>query len=340
MKLTWKQIDPFIKLPDPKARVVLIYGPDDGLMRERARMIGKTVTPDLDDPFNVTTLTIDQLNETPSLLNDEANALSMMGGVRLIRISSGSDKITIIVKNYLEDPSPDNLVIIEAGDLGTRSSLRQLCEKAKNAVALPCYIEDERGITNMIRQTLSEAGYKIDADALHFFASAITGDRARARSEIEKLMLYMGNPAEHNFIKLDDVKASCGSVGNMTMDDLVYAVAGGQSVQSLLMFHKLLSEGIAEIAILRSLQNHFYRLHQTQSWIESGLPTDQAIKKLQPPLFFKLESLYKSHLIKWKGHKLELILQKLNELEAQTKQSGTAVQTLCAQAILSFSAMR
>ena len=46
MKLTWKQIDPFLKSPDPKARVVLVYGPDDGLMRERAIMIAKTVTPD------------------------------------------------------------------------------------------------------------------------------------------------------------------------------------------------------------------------------------------------------------------------------------------------------
>ena len=65
MKLTWKQIEPFVKSPDPKARVVLIYGPDDGLMRERAKTIGKTVTEDLDDPFNVATLTTDLLAEDP-----------------------------------------------------------------------------------------------------------------------------------------------------------------------------------------------------------------------------------------------------------------------------------
>ena len=43
MKLQFRQIEPFVKKPDPAARVILIYGPDDGLIRERARAIGGTV---------------------------------------------------------------------------------------------------------------------------------------------------------------------------------------------------------------------------------------------------------------------------------------------------------
>lgn len=342
MKLTWKQIDPFLKKPDPKARVVLIYGPDDGLMRERSQIIAKTVVEDLDDPFNVVTLSTELLNEDPARLSDEANAMSMMGGARLIRIESGADKLTPTIKSYLENPSAENLVIIEAGELGTRSSLRQACEKAKNAAALPCYVEDERGMANLVREMLSQAGYRIDADALHYFTANIMGDRARARGEINKLITYMGDAKENGqlLVNLQDVQASCGDTGTASLDDLIYSVAGSNAKTAMAAYDRLVGEGIPEIVILRTLQNHFRRLHYTNAMMGEGKSLDQAVKSLQPPIFFKLEQPFKSQLSKWKGPKLDKVLQKLAELEAQTKTTGAPVHTLCAQAILSLSVMR
>ncbi|MBU0800541.1 MAG: DNA polymerase III subunit delta, partial [Alphaproteobacteria bacterium] len=78
MKLAFKQIESFVKSPDPAARVILAYGPDDGLMRERAQMMGRTVVADLNDPFNAVTLDAKQLVDDPARLMDEALALSMM----------------------------------------------------------------------------------------------------------------------------------------------------------------------------------------------------------------------------------------------------------------------
>ena len=341
MKLTWKQIDPFLKSPDPKARVVLVYGPDDGLMRERVTTIAKTVTPDLDDPFNVVTLTADIVHDDPARLNDEANAMSMMGGARLIKIEDGADKLTTTIKSYLENPSSENLVIIEADGLGTRSSLRKLCEGAKNAAALPCYVEDERGMGNLIRETLSNAGFRIEADALHLLSSSIIGDRMRARGEIEKLITYMGEPEGKNLcVGLDDVRASCGDAGAASLDDLIYAVAGGTPKTAMNAYQKLIGEGVADIIILRSLQNHFRRLHYVGAKMDNGEPLDVAMKGLQPPVFFKVAPAFKSHVSKWRGRKLNMVMDKLSELEAQTKQTGAPVQTLCSQAILSLSVMR
>ena len=342
MKLTWKQIEPFLKQPDPKARVILIYGPDDGLMRERSKTIGQTVTPDLDDPFNVVTLSGEILGDDPARLSDEANAMSMMGGARLIRIENGSDKITALIKEYLENPSLDNLVIIQAAELGTRSSLRQTCEKAKNAAALPCYVEDERGMTNLIREMLSTAGYRIDSDAMHYFTANIMGDRRRARSEIEKLIIYMGDPSKNDRqnVTLQDVQASSGDAGATNLDDLIYSVAGSDSKKAMMAYNRLVNEGVSEIIILRTLQNHFRRLHYTNAKINNGESVEQAVKSLQPPIFFKFESPFKAQVQKWKGRKLDTVLSKLADLEAQTKKTGAPVQTLCAQAILSLSAMR
>ena len=52
MKLKFREIEPFVKHPNPAARVILVYGPDAGLIKERAEIMGKTIAPDLNDPFN------------------------------------------------------------------------------------------------------------------------------------------------------------------------------------------------------------------------------------------------------------------------------------------------
>ncbi len=336
MKLAWKEIEPFVKSPNPKARAILIYGPDDGLMRERSTTIGKTVTPDLNDPFNVAVLDGDLLVADPARLFDEASAISMMGGARLIRIENASDKISPVLREYLEKPSAENLVILEAGELGPKSPLRALFEKSPNAAALPCYVEDERGIATVMRAQINAANKTIDADALTWLAGAVVGDRGRARSEVEKLLIYMG---DDNKIRLEDVRNACGEAGETSLDDLIYAVAGGRTEIALATFNKLNEEGVVPVTILRALQNHFRKLHYTRSLMASGLGAHEAMKQLQPPIFFKLEDSFLAQINKWSSTKLMAILERLTQIEADTKKTGAPTETLMAQAVLGIAKM-
>ncbi|MCB9988110.1 MAG: DNA polymerase III subunit delta [Rhodospirillales bacterium] len=339
MKLSFRDIEPFVKRPDPAARVVLVYGPDNGLMKERAGIIGKTVVADLNDPFNAVTLSADQLSEDPARLADEAGAMSMMGGARLIRIEDGADKLTPLIKEYLELPSDQNLVVIEAGELGTKSSLRKLCESAKNAAALPCYVEDERGVSGIIRDMLREAGMGADPDAVSWLASVLTGDRARARAEIDKLVTYMG-PGAGGKVTLADAQACCGGVGDGSLDDLVYGTGGGQSALALKSYTRLLEEGVPVIVVLRSLQNHFRRLHQVKAAMQEGNPMDVAMKTLSPPIFFKQADQFKAQTNRWSMPGLQKAMARVAEIEAQCKQTGTPVETLCGQMLLGLSKMK
>jgi hypothetical protein len=166
MKLTFRDIEPFVQKPNPQARLILIYGPDNGLITERSKIICKSVIEDLNDPFNVAIFTPDKILDDPAAFYDEANAQSLMGGNRLILVKNGSDSISLILKEYLENPSLSTLVVIESDNLGTKSSLRALCEKSASAAALPCYIDDEKYITRIIREMTKQAGFTIDQDAL------------------------------------------------------------------------------------------------------------------------------------------------------------------------------
>src|SRR5690606_23977493 len=116
-------------------------------------------------------------------------------------------------------------ILIEAGELNPRSSLRLLFEGAKNAVALPCYVEDERDISRILQDGLKSQGISISSEALLHMASNVIGDRGVARSEIEKLAVYMGGKKN---IALEDVIACVGDSASLSMDTLCLNTASGR----------------------------------------------------------------------------------------------------------------
>ena len=346
MKIAPKQAESFIKNPDANARVILVYGPDHGLVQERARRLAKHVVDDINDPFNAVHLQASDIATDPACLGDEAKAMSMMGGSRLIRIAQAGDSMTQPLKAYLEDPSNENLVIVEADNLTPKSSLRQLCEKSSQAAALACYVEDSHEITGLIQSVLNHAGYAIDRDAMQWLATHITGDRGRIRAELDKLITYMGPADDYQgpdgpavsrnlgTVALEDAQACCGAGGAEELDDLVYAYADGHKARALHAYERLLAEGMPTIAILRALQNHFRRLHIVRTAIDAGTSQDTAIKQLQPPVFFKRKDAFERQLKRYSAARMLKQHQRFQEIEKRVKQTGAPDITILGQRLL------
>ena len=80
------EVDRFLKSPDPAVRAALFHGKDRSGVGERAVILSKTVTPDLNDPFNVTLLTDSDIDSDPARLEDALTAMSLMSGRRLVRV--------------------------------------------------------------------------------------------------------------------------------------------------------------------------------------------------------------------------------------------------------------
>jgi len=331
MKVPFKEIKNFAQNPPANLAAVLVFGADYGLMKERVQTMAKTVVPDINDPFNVSDIDLETL-ENVSQIIDEANTVSMMGGKRLIRIRSGADKLTATLKEYLKNPNPDAMLIIEAGELNTRSTLRSLVEKAKNAAALPCYVEEARDLVTLIGQKLGEEGLRIDRDAQTWLAENLSGDHQRAKSEIEKLVLYKGKE-DGGQITVMDVMQSSGLAGAQSMDDLVYAVADRNIKSALKSLEALTQDGIPAVAVLRGLQNHFRKLLQVRAQMDSGANAPEALASLTPPLFWKVKDRFAGQVRNWGTQTLHDTLTTLADIEAKTKSTGYNPDTLVGQFI-------
>ncbi len=53
--LRGKEIDAFLARPDPGRPIILLYGPDSGLVRERAEALLASAVDDPSDPFSPAT---------------------------------------------------------------------------------------------------------------------------------------------------------------------------------------------------------------------------------------------------------------------------------------------
>ncbi len=334
MKLQARQIESFVQKPGPEIRAVLVYGPDSGLIRARGKTLGLSVVKDLSDPFNVALLSGPGLIADPARLRDEAFAISMMGGDRLIRIEDAGDALTALMKDYLAEPGTHALVVLEAGELGPRSPLRLLFEKSGNAAAVPCYVENERDLAGLARRMLQDEHLSIDQDALAWLSGSLVGDRQQAVAEIDKLVTYMYG--ENDRVTLEDVQACCGTAGARSLDDLVFAVGSHAPQRALSAYDQLLEEGTPVIAVLRALQNHFTRLHFACARMQAGEEADRVMETLSPPVFYKYKDAFRAQLLGQSPAKLDEKLEMLAALEASCKRTGMPDETLCGQALLAL----
>ncbi len=337
MKVQPRNIEAFVKQPPNNICAVLLYGPDEGLVRERLSAFTKNIVPDLKDPFNIVDISGSALLDNNALLYDEALSISMLGDKKVVRLRDASDKNTAAIKNAVSPLTPDcNFVVIEAGELTPRSNLRAMFEKENNLAAIPCYVEDERNIARVINDALREAGFNANGDVINHIAANVVGDRAIARSEINKLITYMG---DENNIKLEDAQACIGNSADLSHYDIAKLEESGKFAEADRILNHVLSEGISAVAILRSLQNYFNRLLLTKARVEQDENIDSAMKKLRPPVFFKEKSAFQSHANNWSVSAIENAMTVIISAEAQCKQTASMPETICGRALLSLSQM-
>src|ERR1044072_1002205 len=129
-------IDSFVAKPDSARAVVLVFGPDAGLVSERVDAIIKASVDDVNDPFALVRLDGDTLASDPARLIGEAPPVPVCGGRRAIRVRAGSRNIVPAVEGVLAVRLSDCRVVIEAGDLKRGAAWRNGCEGARNAVAI------------------------------------------------------------------------------------------------------------------------------------------------------------------------------------------------------------
>jgi DNA polymerase-3 subunit delta len=317
MKPDARQAMRLLAAPD-RMRAILLHGDDHGLIRERATEAARAAAGTLDDPFRLAVLGREQHDR----LEEEATALSLSGGRRVVWVRDGHDALHVAMARLLSKGTVDAagaaLILIEAPALPSRAKLRTLLEAAPDAASIACYAEEGRALEASIVRMLEVERIRIDPDALTWLASRLGADRAASRGEVEKLALY----AEDGRITLDDVQAVTGDAAGASLEDAAFAATAGERAAADLAIERALSEGLSPIALARALLSHLHRLRQVLLLVEDGASQSDAVARLRPPVFFKRTAQFTRALSLWSAGSLFEAAIETSRLELACKRTG------------------
>ncbi len=331
--LRGKEIDGFLARPDPARPIILLYGPDAGLVRERADALLASAVDDPNDPFSMVRMDGDELAAEPSRLVDEAMTVPLFGGRRAIRIRAGSRNFSSGIDTLSDMPPKDCRIVIEAGELRPDAPLRKACERSKAAVAIACYADTERDLAKLIDDEMRVSNLRIAPDARAALTALLGGDRQASRNEIRKLALYAHGANE---IALNDVMAVVTDASSLALDPIIDNTFAGRVSEMETAFAKAMAAGLYPGAIIASAQRHAAQLHKARLSVDEGRGESDAVEQGFPRLHFSRKPLVETALRQASSERMLKIIAQLADAAFDMRKQPDLAVTIAQRALMSI----
>jgi DNA polymerase-3 subunit delta len=336
------EIERFLAHPDPARPIVLVFGADAGLVRERAQALIRTSVDDPRDPFQLARLDGDDLSGAPMRLVEEANTIPLLGGRRAVWVRAGARNFAPAVEALVNSASPDCRVVIEAGELRRNAPLRAVCERAKNAVALPCYPDAERDIVRLIDEEMRENGLSISPEARAALVPLLGGDRLASRQELRKLALFAGGKNANNEtaggkarVELADVIAVVSDASTLALDELVDAAFAGRTGELEIQLGKARTAATAPSTIVSAALRQVAQLHKARlAMEEEGVSLSEAALGIAPYVHFSRKAALEAALNAWTSARLARAMTQLADAALEARRQSAAMAAVIAQRAL------
>jgi DNA polymerase III subunit delta len=309
--------------------VILLYGPDEGLVSERAAAIASATTGG--DAGNILRLDGDEVAADPLRLADEANAISMFGGQRAIRVKAGARSIASALEPLLAAPPIDARVIVEAGDIKGNHALRALLEKAKGAAAVPCYAEDARDLGRLLDEMLTAEGLAIDPDARPMLLGLLGADRRLSRMEIEKLLLYCRGAGR---VTAADVEAIVTDAAALSVDAVIDAAFLGRLDTIEQEARRLFADGQDAAALLSFALRQAFLLQAIRRDLNGKRIAPESIKPYR--VNWKREKTIAAQAESWTETRLERAVQIIGDAVLAVRRQPALAEALAIRALWSL----
>jgi DNA polymerase III subunit delta len=316
-------------------------GPDEAGAAAAAQRIAAM----LDDPGERVALAGADLRRDPVLLADEARSTSLFAGARHIVVCAAGDEAHDAVANHLAaldrgegEACPVLVVATSATD---KSRTAKLLDGRADALVAMFYPPDVGQLRDAIRTAGEERGLRMSGPLAERIARATGFDIRLARSEVEKLALYLDASPEAPVTP--DAEA-LDAIGARTEDDgfmpLVNAVLGGQAERLSGELARMRELSLNPVGLLLAFERRAAQLAQLNAklgrsdQVEAFVDAETKARRV----FFKDSRDIALQLRRWRGRKLERLVARLVELHRELLAHSPASEVLLAQALTGIAA--
>src|ERR1019366_8896249 len=266
---------------------------------------------------------------------EEAMTMPLFGGRRAIRVRAGSRSFASGVDTLAEQPLKDCRIVIEAGELRPESPLRKACERAKTAVAIGCYADDEVKLAKLIDDELRVSNLRVAPDARAALTALLGGDRQASRNELRKLALYTHGEAE---VTLDDVMAVVADASELKVDPIVDGAFAGKPDLVETEFAKAMIAGTYPGMIISAAQRQAAWLHKSALAVAEGTPVSTLLDSGFPRLHFSRKGNVETALCNFNAARLLLIIEQLAAAALEMRKQAPLAAVIAQRTLLSIPA--
>lgn len=297
---------------------VLIYGEDysknDLLCKEIVKNLSKTLKNNL----QIRQIQYELLLEDHNLLISEfqTNDFFSNSEFKVFLIKDVADKANKFFPKILDEIKCQNTYFIFlASKLTGKSVIKNFFDFSRLFASIACYCDNDEESALFVSFLLKKHQIKFESNIVDFIVKIVGNERGLLSSEIEKLILYLGDRKE---LFIQDIKECCISYNRQTIYDLCPMFAN-KDPDVFCLLQDLLQKNEKIPTIIRYLQNYFMQISRIEHLINSGMSFDDAVSVINPPIFFQLVPIIKKQLNFWKEERLKQLISGLLMLEIYCK---------------------
>lgn len=319
------------------ARVFFFCGPDEAGAQDAATKILSL----LPDPGERIELAGGDLRRDPVRLGDEARSTSLFGDARHIFVRAQGDEAHDAVQTLLSgDVEPCPVLIVAAGATDKSRTAKLLADRPDALVAM-FHPPDLKSVAGAVRTMADAAGLRIGGDLAERIARAAGLDTRLARSEVAKLALYLDaspeSPRSADAAALDAVGARTEEDG---FGSLVNAVLGGETGRIAGELRRMRELGLNPVGVLLALERRAAQLAGLAARlgprgdVTAMLKAEVAARRV----FWKDERDFAAQLKRWRGRRLERLVDKLVGMHRSLLANSQNAELLLAQGLAEIAA--
>lgn len=316
-----RRVDKFIS-----KSAFLFYGPNIGKAEEISKYFLNYIQRN-DSGFD----SVIKCNDEIISLNENfiANNMSsddLFGNKKIIICNlSNTKNFTNHIKNLSVNNFKHTKLLVKCGELEKKNLTRKIFDEDTNFVSVACYEDTFEKKKEIILSYIKNNNEQIDETFLNIIANTSGQDRRLIYQNLEKIISYLKSGNKLTTKKLMNI---INEINKYEIDQLIYSVFSGKTSKIEKIYNLLIKQGINNITIINALVRHLYRILEIKENYSQLHNLNLALKKIYPPIFYKLEKEFLLHSKIWRIKSIESFLIDFFDIEKKIKSNIKSLDTI------------
>lgn len=244
--------------------------------------------------------------DTYSFLNDKKVIV-----IKNVFSNNSDIKATHLLK-YIDNPNPDNLLILTCKKLDNRLNLAKKIKSNKNITFIKLEVNPNKYVKEILKD------YKIEDSTINLLIEKCRGNITALNSECNKLMIY--KIEEKNITKSDIYDMVIERLGesNEVLFSFVNSILSKNKTNSFKEYEELLKYNIDSNSIIGLVSSQTRLIYQIKILNEKGLSNEQIRETLGVKSIFQIKKI-KEYTYKYTYKELANLISSLAKIDLNIK---------------------